>query len=396
MDLSSPATYARGVPHREFFRLRATDPVSQQTDDTGRSFWAVTRYRETVHVLRQPSLFSSWQAGVRIEDPPPPLMALLRQNMMNRDGPAHTVLRRLVNVAFSPRRVLTLETKVAAHARALVQRVRGRGSCDFANEIAGEMPLFVICELLGVPDTDRSNLYPLTARMLASDLDDHAAAQRDAWVAAESMRAYGLWLARRKATAPGDDLMSELVAAEIDGCRLTDAELQAFFMLLVNAGTDTTRSLLCLGLDLLIDRPLIAARLRRDCTLLPIAIEEMLRYQTPVIHLRRTAVREAVLDGRRIAAGDRVVVFLPSANRDELVFADPDTFNIGRWPNDHLAFGYGAHFCAGAALARLESKHVFREVLGAMDDLERARPTVFACTNFVRAVRHMEIRFRDA
>jgi cytochrome P450 len=271
--------------------------------------------------------------------------------------------------------------------------VREAGHCDFATEIAGKIPLFVICEILGVPAEDRDALYALTARMLGTELPDPDDALRDGMAAAEQIRAYGAALGRTKRAAPADDLASELLAATLDGRRLTEGEFQAFFMLLFNAGSDTTRSLLCYGLDLLLDRPAVVAQLRADPALLPVAIEEMLRYETPVIQFRRTATCDTVLHGARIAEGDKVVAFFPSANRDDSVFRDPDRFDIARAPNPHLAFGYGTHYCIGAPLARLEGRCVFGEVLAKLHRLERTRPMVAARTNFVRRVRHLEIAF---
>jgi cytochrome P450 len=394
IDLFDPETYARGMPHDEFRRLRATDPVSAQVDGAGKPCWAVTRYRDVVTVLRTPAVFSAWRGGVLLDDPPPEFLEKLRENMLNRDPPEHTRMRRLVNQVFSARRIAALDRRIADHARALVDAVRERGRCDFAVEIAGEMPLFVICEILGVPADDRRTLHALTARMFGSELTDRAAALRDGMAAAETMRTYATRLAHAKRHAPQDDLASELLAAELDGRLLTDGEFQAFFMLLFNAGSDTTRSLLCYGLELLLDRPEALAALREDRSLVPTAIEEVLRYEPPVIQFRRTAIRDTELAGRPIREGDKVVVVFPSANRDETVFDDPDRFDLRRSPNDHLAFGYGTHFCLGAHLARLESAHVLREVLAKLHDLERIAPCVPSRTNFIRSIRHQEIGFR--
>ncbi len=394
MDLSSPDTYAHGFPHDAFRELRSRDPVSLQHDGSGRPFWAVTRYDELVTVLRTPATFSSYRGGVLLDDPPPEFLERLRENMLNRDPPDHTRMRRLVNHVFSPRRIEALEHRIASHARSLVAGVRDRGQCDFATEVAGEMPLFVICEILGVPPADRTRLYGLTARMFGSVIADPQAALRDGMAAAGELRAYGAALAKQKADTPADDLLSDLVAAEVDGRRLTDGEVQAFFMLLFNAGADTTRSLLCFGLELLLERPDVMAELRADPTKVPAAIEEMLRFESPVIQFRRTATQATTLAGKSIAEGDRVVVFFPSANRDEAVFADPDRFDIARSPNPHVAFGYGTHFSIGAPLARLEAKHVLLEMLAAFSHIERLAPPVLSRTSFIRSVHHQQIGLR--
>ena len=395
IDLSDPDTYRDGIPHGELRRLRTEAPVSWQTEPGGRGFWAITRHADVMTVLRDPRRFSSWRGGALLADPPAEFLEKLREGMLNRDPPDHTVLRRLVNKAFNPRRVAELELKVARRAAELVDHVRKRGRCDFATEVAGDMPLFVICEILGVPLEDRSRLFALTERMLGTDLVDRAASLRDGMAAAQEMRTYGAELGRDKRARPADDLISDLLAVELDGRGLTDGEFQAFFMLLFNAGSDTTRSLLCFGLDLLIDRPEVYGRLRADPALIPNAVEEMLRYEPPVIQFRRTATEATVLGGSRIEEGDKVVVFFPSANRDDSVFPDPDRFDIDRRPGDHLAFGYGTHYCVGAPLARLEAKHVLREVVEKLERVERAGKLVTARTNFIRGVRQFPITFRS-
>ncbi|HTL33524.1 MAG TPA: cytochrome P450 [Kofleriaceae bacterium] len=393
IDLSSPDLYHHGIPHHVFRDLRATDPVSWRPQ----GFWAVTRYHDAIKVLRTPATFSSWRGSVLLEDPPPEFLAKLRESMMNSDPPDHTWLRRLVNKAtLNPRRIAQLDGRIAEHARELVAAVRTQERCDFAQDIAEEMPLFMISEILGVPVSDRRKLYGLTMRMFTTEVTDPKAAMQDKMAAVAEMRDYAASLGQYKRNNPADDLTSELLEAELDGRRLTDGEFQAFFMLLFNAGTDTTRSLLCYGLDLLLDRPADTERLRRDETLQPSAIEEMLRYEPPGIQIRRTATHDVELAGQTIKEGDKVVVFFPSANRDETVFPDPDRFDITRTPNDHISFGFGTHHCLGAPLARLEAKHIFRETITQLHDLERDGATVPIRTNFVRAIRSLPIRYRAA
>ncbi|MBL9017156.1 MAG: cytochrome P450, partial [Myxococcales bacterium] len=320
-----------------------------------------------------------------------------RESMMNNDPPDHTWLRRLVNRAtLNPRRIAQLESRIADHAATLVAAVRDRGHCDFARDIAEEMPLFMISEILGIPPADRDALYLLTKRMFTTEATDPQAAMRDKTAAVDEMRRYAASLGARRRSDPTDDLTSELVHAELEGRRLTEGEFQAFFMLLFNAGTDTTRSLLCYGLDTLLARPADLERLAREPARLPSAIEEMLRFEPPVIQIRRTATRDVELAGRRIEEGEKVVVFFPSANRDDAVFDDPDRFDIERTPNDHIAFGFGTHHCLGAPLARLEAKHIFAATFRQLQQIERDGPAVPIRTNFVRGMRHLTIRFLPA
>ncbi len=391
VSLERPETF---VPHAELRRLRSEDPVSWQSEPSGSGFWAVTRYHDVLEVLRNPTVFSSERGGVLLADPPADFLRKLRENLLNRDPPAHTRLRKLVNHVFSPKRIGRLEERIGAHARALVDRLVGRSGCDFATEVAGEMPLFVICEILGVPIEDRVHLHVLTWRMFASTIEDRDAALRDGMSAAGEMRAYGAKLAAMRRHHPAEDLITDLVSANVEGAPLTEGEIEAFFMLLFNAGADTTRSLLCHGLDLLLEHPDQLAAIRADLALLPAAIEEMLRYEPAVLQFRRTATTAYRLGGRDIAEGDKVVVYFASANRDETVFPDPDRFDIRRSPNPHLSFGHGTHFCLGAPLARMESRHVFRELLTRVDGLERGSPLVSARSNFTRSVRSQPVRFR--
>lgn len=396
IDLGSPDTYATGIPHEEFRRLRREEPVSWQPEPNGPGFWAITRYDDVLTVLKSPLLFSSYRGGALLDDPPPEFLAKLRENMLNRDPPDHTKLRKLTNHVFSPKRIVLLEQRVIAHARELVDAVIDRRACDFAADVAGKMPLFVICEILGVPVEDRQRLYALTGRMFGSTIEDRVAAMRDGMMAAGEMRAYAAELAVRRTREPSEDLTSDLLAAEIDGKKLTDGEFQAFFMLLFNAGADTTRSLLCYGLDLLLSHPASLAKLQADPSALPVAIEEMLRYEPAVLHFRRTATQDTEIAGTKIAEGSKVVVFFVSANRDEAVFVEPDRFDITRSPNQHLAFGHGTHFCLGAPLARMESRAVFHEVLSRFASIERTAPITQSRTNFIRSVHHQPIAWTPA
>lgn len=388
--LVDPASYLGGFPADLFRKLRDEDPVSLQRESESKSFWAVTRYRDVLEVLKNPGTYSSFRGGAVFSDPPPAFLEKLREGMLHRDPPDHTRMRRLVNKAFTPRRIAELETRISAHAKSLVTAAVQKGEVDFATEVAGEMPLLVFCEILGVPPSDRKDLIVLTERMTANATPSPDA-MKVAMAAADEMKAYAATLAADRRANRRDDLLSDLVFAEYDGRSLTEAEVVAFFMLLFNAGTDTTRTLLNFAMNAFLERPALVAEMRGDPALVVSAIEEVLRFDSPIIQFRRTATRDVELAGAKIRENDKVVVFFPSANRDASVFADPDTFDPRRKPNEHIAFGYGEHFCLGAPLARSEAKHVFLEVLAQTSHLERRGALVPVRTNFVRGAKSLPV-----
>jgi cytochrome P450 len=279
-------------------------------------------------------------------------------------------------------------------ARHIVDDVMERGECDFVNDIAGALPSFVIAELLGIPLEDGRRLYELTEIMNSGAVGDTHVEHSHVLDAQMQMFQYGTELAARKRAEPGDDIATSLLQAEVDGERLTDLEFNMFFLLLINAGGDTTRNLVAAGILAMMDHPGEQARLAADPTLLPSAIEEMLRYTSPVTVFVRTATKDTELHGISVKAGDRAAMFYPSANRDETRFDDPDRFDIGRAPNPHLAFGGGGtHFCLGANLARVEASAIIPQVLSRMSDLELAGPVERVRSNLMNGIHSMPVRF---
>ena len=393
IDLLDPFRHGEsGPPHDVFRRLGAGDPMHWHPEKGGPGFCAVTRHADVVRVSRDSQTFSSWLGGTMVPDSPPEFLAVMRLMMLNMDPPQHTKLRALVNKGFTPRMVQGLHGRVAELARQIVDRVAPRGGCDFVVDVAGELPSALIAELMGIPIDDGRRLYALTERMHAPEPTPEGEA--DAQGAIVEMMGYSSDLRAAKRARPGSDIASALLAAEVDGESLTDLEFDMFFMLLINAGGDTTRNLVAGGMLELLRDPAERDRLRADPGLLPTAIEEMLRFCSPVIHFRRTATRDVELGGRRIGEGQKVVVFYSSANRDEAVFDEPDRFDVARSPNDHLAFGGGGtHFCLGANLARLEIRAMFEQVLARLPDLELAGPVERLHSNFINGPRRMPVRF---
>jgi cytochrome P450 len=378
LDVFDPRTFARGIPHDDLRVLRDTDPVSRQDEPevgiwpAGPGFWAVTRYADVRHVLRTPSDFSSSLGATQIRDPDPADHPFIRRMILNMDPPEQVRLRRLVTGAFTRRRLEQFTEVIRERAAALLAAVARDRHCDLPRDVTDDLPLQNLADLLGVPVADRALLLAWTNRVIGYQDPEHGQVVTDAEgrpvnprspAMLADMFGYAEDLAERKRREPADDVMTALVEAEVDGERLTDAELKMFFFLLVIAGNDTVRSALPGGVLLLLNHPDEYARLRDDPSLLPSAIEEMLRLHPPVLTFRRTATRDVELSGRTIRAGDKVVVYHVSANVDERRFPDPFRFDVARSPNDHLAFGQGPHLCLGAAFARLQMQAFFGELL---------------------------------
>jgi cytochrome P450 len=348
VDLADPDTYVSGMPFEAFRKLRRRAPVAWHPYKEGPGFLALTGYDEVLAVSRDSATWSSQAAGVFFEIPRPEDQYQIALIMLTMDPPRHTKLRSLVSKGFTPRQVAKLNNHIADMARQIVDDVVERGECDFVNDIAGALPSFVIAELLGIPLEDGRKLYELTEIMNSGLVRDSHIEQ-----AQMQMFQYGTELASRKRTVPGDDIATSLLQAEVDGERLHRPGFKMFFLLLINAGGDTTRNLVAAGVLALMEHPAEQARLAADPSLLPTAIEEMLRYTSPVTVFVLTATKDTELRGKPVKSGDRAAMFYPSANRDETHFADLERLDIGRAPNPHLAFGGGGtHFCLGANLAR--------------------------------------------
>jgi cytochrome P450 family 142 subfamily A polypeptide 1 len=378
------AWYAE-APHRQFAWMRAHAPIHWDADG---QVWGVARYDDVLRVARDTATFCS-SAGSRPDSPAIP-------SMINMDDPAHRKRRALVNKGLTPRRVLDHEPKVRAICRDLVERAAARGRCDFVHDVAAPLPMIVIGDLLGVEAADRDKLL-----RWSDDLIEGTAVSAPAAVMQRAMDAFGEYaeyhrhVAADRRARPREDMMSVLVHAEIDGERLDDdAVLQESLLLLVG-GDETTRHVISGGMEALLRHPAEGRKLIADPDLVPTAVEEMLRWVTPIQNMNRTATREVSVGGATIRAGDRVLLLYPSANRDEDVFADAQEFRVDRRPNEHLAFGHGAHFCLGASLARLELRVMFEtlrpwlpRITLASDDPLPLRPS-----NFIVGIATMPVVF---
>lgn len=403
--LADPQVFRVEVPHDEFARRRRFAPVAWVDEPAltrtgaggvtavqrGTGFWAVTRHETVCLVSRTPEMFSSATRGAFLADPVSAAdLVRARQLLVNMDAPEHTVTRRLVTAAFTPRAVRDLEASIHRHASEVVERVVRAGEFDVVGDLAAELPLLVLADLLGVPREDRGRLLAWSNNLVGFDDPDFGGGDVSRYHATfTDAFKYALALAADKRRHPGNDLVTMLATAEVDGRRITDMEFCQAWILMVTAGNETTRHLLTGGLLALTQHPDQKARLAADPTVTGSAVEEMLRWVTPIMQFRRTATADTILDGQPIAAGDKVVVYYISANRDERVFTDADRFDVTRAPNPHVAFGMGAHFCLGARLARTEAAALFDALRPHLPRFTVTGPPVRLASNFMNGIKSM-------
>ena len=428
-----PATYESGPPLAALARLRSSAPVVWAEEpalhglSAGPGFWLVLRHAEVETVLRDPATFSSWLGATQVRDAGD--LDFVRRMMLNMDPPDHSRLRRLLSRSFTPRAVAALTAAIEATAADLVDRMVGAatdGRCDFAKDVAADLPLITLADVLGVPAEDRWLMFDWSNRVIGWQDPDYAssaafdgstgtAMAREAVALRPApgpdgrmpdprtragmpdLYAYARLLAEEKRRAPGKDVMSILLAqADEDGGTVSDAEFENMFWLFAVAGNETLRNGLPGGLIALLEHPDQLAALRADPSLLPGAVEEMLRWWTPVMVFRRTATTDTVLGDVPVRAGDKVVVSFTSANRDDRVFADPDRFDVRRSPNPQLSFGHGPHFCLGAQLARVQMRALFGELLRRTDRLELDGPPALLRSSFQRGVKRLPLHWTAA
>ncbi len=388
-DVSHPDAFTKGFPHDVFRELRRAAPVYWHEGDYqgGRGYWIISRYDTIKSISRQPLLFSS-AAGTSVEERGTDFVS-----MISMDPPDHRRYRALVSSGFTPRRISEQEPHHREIVKAILDGVIERGHCDFVVDVAAELPLRVIAELLGVPQAACHDIFDWSNRMIGSQDPEYVVSLEEATSAAQEMYVYANGLAEERLAEPQHDLMSAILHGEVDGSRLSIMEFDSFFLLLAVAGNETTRNLISHGMLLLLEHPEALAKLRADRGLVPGAVEEMLRFRPPVIYMRRTALEDTELEGQRIRKGDKLLLYYPSANRDEAVFPAPDVFDIERRDNHHLAFGVGEHFCIGTHLARLETRVMFEGILERMHDIELSGPVSYLRSNLIDGIKHMPIKF---
>jgi cytochrome P450 len=393
IDLLSPASFADGQPHDQYRWLREHAPVRWCEEPGGRGFWAVTRHADVWAVDRDFQAYSS-EPTIMITDPPDGQGQGLGpyKMMLMMDPPEHTGFRKLIRSEFTLPAARLREERIQALAKQIVDAVIDKGECDFVGEVAGEMPSFVIAELMGLPLSDGRELYKLTETIHTAP---EALPPGAGGHAVMKMFEYATGVIAEKRARPADDLASRLLACELDGRKLEDPEFLLFFLLLVDAGGDTTRNLLSGGLLALMENPDQFAWLMADLPgRLPSAREELLRWTSPVIYMRRTARKDVELAGQQIREGDKVVMYFGAANRDPAAFDRPEVLDLGRTPNEHIAFGTGPHGCLGQHIARIEIDAMLTEVLTRMTDFELAGPPEWLPSNFISGPKAMPLRFK--
>jgi cholest-4-en-3-one 26-monooxygenase len=399
IDLTDLDRFQRGEHHEMFRRLRNEEPVSWHDLPDGKGFWNLVTHPDVLKVNRDSALFSSEREGVVGFYNPEELPAQGADQrglmLLFTDPPKHTRYRKLVNKGFTPRMIGLLEKYLKHRTTLIIDEVIERGSCDFVTDLAAELPLQAIAEIMGVPQEERKLLFDWSNRMIGID-DPEYGGTEDNMTAMTELYMYVNELAKQRRTDPRDDIVTKLINAEVEGDRLSGDEFDFFMLLLTVAGNETTRNTTSWGMHALMQNPDQYKLLVERPELLDSAVEEILRWASPVLHFRRTAMADTEIGGQAIAKDDKVVMWYISANRDENVFADPYAFDITRDPNEHVAFGGGGtHFCLGANLARAELRILFAELIERIPDMQMTADPEILRSNFIGGVKHMPVKFTE-
>jgi len=410
IDLSTPEFWALPITEREgvFQRLRREDPIRKFKEidfipglPVGDGFYAITRHADILEMSRQPELFCSSRGATSINDLPTEMLEFYG-SMINMDDPRHGRLRGIVSRSFTPRVMQTLMDDVQRVAVEVLERIKPMGACDFVTEVSMRMPLKIICEMMGIPESQYDFVLAKSNIILSSGDPEYIPEGSDLiqafMTAGAELAAMMSDVSAHKRNNLGDDLTSALVTAELDGERLSDQELASFFILLLAAGNETTRNAISHGLLALSENPDQRALWANDFeTIAPTAVEEIVRWATPVVFMRRTATRDVTVGGHDFHEGDKCILFYNSANRDERVFADPYRFDVKRDPNFHVGFGGpGPHFCLGAHLARREVTVMFRELFKRLPNIQVVSEPDRLRSGFINGIKHLQVEIRSA
>jgi linalool 8-monooxygenase len=405
IDLKDPDLYLAGTPHDTFAWLRANDPVYWNAETDGAGFWAVTRHADVVAVSADPLTFSSARrnGGHRIFNENTMGGEGIEASMISMDPPRHVDYRRMVMGGFTPPRLRDMEAGIRRRAVNLIEAMVGRakaedGPIDFVSGFSAPYAIQTLAELFGVSEDDGDKLFEWSNAVVGEDDPEVRASPEYMASAVQEMAGYSLRIWGERAAAPGPDLISMLVKSAQDGTEMSVPRYLATFILLVVAGNETTRNSISGGLIALNENPEQRERAMAEPAILPHMAQEIVRWVSPVLHMRRTATRDVDLGGRAIRAGDKVVMWYPSANRDDAVFEDPYRFDIGRTAKagggKHVGFGYGEHVCLGQRLAELQLRVAYEELFARLADLKPAGPPRRLRSNFINGIKTLPVTFR--
>lgn len=401
VNLWAPSTYASGPPYEAFAALRREAPVAWHREPPkrkggreGPGFWCVTRHADIHAVSIDTGTYSSWLGGFTGADIKGAILEETRLNLMAMDPPEHTALRKAIREPFGPKGVARLATTIVEIAADVVDSIAAQGEAEFVDEVASEVPLRILANLLGVAEADRRTFYAWSNAIIGNHDPDFGGTVQDFLAAKDALFDYGRAVIAEKRAKPGDDFISRIVNADVDGEPIGDHRIAMLWYLFLVAANETTRSTLSGAVQALTDWPDQRALLLSDLDAhLPGFVEETLRMNNAVLHFRRTATRDTELGGAKIRAGDKLLLWYPSANRDEAVFDDPERFDLTRSPNLHLAFGVGPHFCLGARLGRLSVEATLRELLTRLPDIAVSGEPKGAHSNFLNWVKVLPVSF---
>lgn len=395
-----PREYREAV----FAALRKKRPVAWQKElddrffEPGPGFWAIAKHRDIEFISRDPRTFCSGKGATSIADMPPEMLEFFG-NLINTDDPRHMHLRKLVAPGFTPAALRKVELPVQKSAARIIEKIADKGEGDFVKDIAAPFPIQVICDLMGIPESLHQYVFDVTNKILGASDPEYVTEGEDRILAlleaGRSLQNLMNDMREERLKKPTDDLTSLLVHAEIDGERLTAAELCSFFVLTVVAGNETTRTAIAQGMHALSQFPEQRAIWQKDYdTIAPTAVEEIVRWGSPVLHMRRTATCDTEVGGQAIKKGDKLVLWYSSGNRDEDVFENPFQFDVRRSPNDHVGFGApGPHFCLGAHLARREINIIFKEIFKRMPDIEVCGEPRYLHSNFINGIKELPVKW---
>ena len=390
VDLYDPDAYVAAPPHAVLAELRRTQPVHFQEMAGEPGYWMVLKHADVVHVAREANLFSASEGGVMLENLEQSQLEMMRNMLLAMDPPRHVDYRRPIEPRFRARVIAKMEDQIRGICREIMADAAERGDVEFVHDVTSTLPSRVIGQLMGLPAEDLPMIHRLAEMNTSSQDSDYAS---DVSQGTIDMAMYAIeFAARRRTEEPREDLTTLLLETDFNGSYMTDLDFGSFFVQLVTAGNDTTKTMLSSGLRALLDHPEQLAALRADSGLVPGAVEEILRYENPLHYFRRTATADTRLRDVDIAAGDKVVMFYTSANRDEDVFDDPQRFDIRRSPNPHLSFGIAEHFCLGVHLARLEGRVFFEELLATFPTIELTGEPVRVRSNLNNALKSLPVR----